>query len=170
MEPGDIIIVLQQQEHDRFVRKGSDLFTEQTVNLVEALAGFELLITHLDGRQLLVRSKPGEVLTPNAIKCIDNEGFPIYRRPFEKGRLIIKFNIEFPKAALTTNAAALEALLGQTRRVPTYTEGEVDECDLKDLDPSAARSSDDGRREEAYDDGDDEGGGPRQAQCAMGGQ
>ena len=28
---------------------------------------------------------------------VENEGMPIYRHPFEKGHLIIKFNIEFPE-------------------------------------------------------------------------
>ena len=97
MEAGDIIIVLQQQKHDRFLRKGSDLFTEQQISLVEALTGVEFVLTHLDGRQLLVRTAPGEIIKSDAIKCIENEGFPIYRRPFEKGRLFIKFTVEFPK-------------------------------------------------------------------------
>lgn len=49
-----------------FKRKGADLFMEKTISLVEALCGFELEITHLDGRKLLVKTAPGELVRPMA--------------------------------------------------------------------------------------------------------
>lgn len=61
---GDIIFVLQQKEHPKFKRKGDDLFYEHTLNLTEALCGFQFVLTHLDNRQLLIKSKPGEVVKP----------------------------------------------------------------------------------------------------------
>ena len=61
---GDIVFVLQQKEHPKFKRKGDDLFVEHTLSLVEALCGFRFILTHLDGRQLLVKSNPGEVVKP----------------------------------------------------------------------------------------------------------
>lgn len=59
---GDIVFVLQQKEHPKFKRKGDDLFVEHTLSLTEALCGFQFVITHLDGRQLLIKSQPGEVV------------------------------------------------------------------------------------------------------------
>lgn len=35
----------------------------------------------------------GQVVEHGAIKCVLNEGMPIYRRPYEKGRLIIEFRV-----------------------------------------------------------------------------
>lgn len=61
---GDIVVVLQQKEHPKFKRKGEDLFVEHTLSLTEALCGFQFVITHLDGRQLLIKSHPGEVVKP----------------------------------------------------------------------------------------------------------
>ena len=61
---GDIVFVLQQKEHPKFKRKGEDLFYEHTLNLTEALCGFRFVLTHLDGRQLLIKSNPGEVIKP----------------------------------------------------------------------------------------------------------
>merc|ERR1712136_215108 len=55
-DTGDVIFVLQEQEHSVFKRKGADLFLERSISLVEALCGFELEITHLDGRKLLVQT------------------------------------------------------------------------------------------------------------------
>ncbi|KAJ7012258.1 hypothetical protein NC653_002352 [Populus alba x Populus x berolinensis] len=57
---GDIVFVLQQKEHLEFKRKGDDLFVEHTLSLTEALCGFKFALTHLDGRQLLIKSNPAE--------------------------------------------------------------------------------------------------------------
>ena len=61
---GDIVFVLQQKEHPKFKRKGDDLFVEHSLSLTEALCGFQFILTHLDGRQLLIKSNPGEVIKP----------------------------------------------------------------------------------------------------------
>lgn len=61
---GDIVFVLQQKEHPKFRRKQEDLFVEHTLSLTEALCGFQFVLTHLDGRQLLIKSNPGEVVKP----------------------------------------------------------------------------------------------------------
>lgn len=61
---GDIVFVLQQKEHPKFKRKGDDLFFEHSLSLTEALCGFHFILTHLDGRQLLIKSQPGEVIKP----------------------------------------------------------------------------------------------------------
>ncbi|KAL6225880.1 hypothetical protein ACLB2K_004729 [Fragaria x ananassa] len=61
---GDIVFVLQQKEHPKFKRKGDDLFYEHTLSLMEALCGFQFVLTHLDSRQLLIKSHPGEVVKP----------------------------------------------------------------------------------------------------------
>merc|ERR1712136_285626 len=63
-DSGDVIFVLKQQEHEVFRRKGADLYIERTVSLVEALCGFELEITHLDGRKLVINTSPGEIVKP----------------------------------------------------------------------------------------------------------
>lgn len=61
---GDIVFVLQLKEHPKFKRKSDDLFVEHTLSLTEALCGFQFALTHLDGRQLLIKSNPGEVIKP----------------------------------------------------------------------------------------------------------
>eukprot|EP00931_Biecheleriopsis_adriatica_P054932 TRINITY_DN3237_c0_g1_i1.p1 TRINITY_DN3237_c0_g1~~TRINITY_DN3237_c0_g1_i1.p1 ORF type:complete len:510 (+),score=115.12 TRINITY_DN3237_c0_g1_i1:74-1531(+) len=66
-DTGDVVFVLKEQEHPEFKRKGADLFLERKISLVEALCGFELEVTHLDGRKLLIRSSPGEVVRPTPI-------------------------------------------------------------------------------------------------------
>lgn len=63
-DTGDVFFVLKQQEHAEFKRKGADLFIERKISLVEALCGFEIEVTHLDGRKLLVKTAPGEIVKP----------------------------------------------------------------------------------------------------------
>jgi len=63
-DTGDVIFVLKQQEHQDFKRKGADLFIERKISLVEALCGFQLELTHLDGRKLLIKTAPGEIVKP----------------------------------------------------------------------------------------------------------
>jgi hypothetical protein len=65
-DTGDVIFVCKQEEHKEFKRRGADLFVERTISLSEALCGFQLELTHLDGRKLLIKSADGEVIRPMA--------------------------------------------------------------------------------------------------------
>ncbi|AWP05568.1 putative dnaJ -like subfamily A member 1 [Scophthalmus maximus] len=98
LEPGDIIIVLDLREHPRFTRRGEDLTMSMELQLVEALCGFKKPVLTMDNRTLLITSHPGELIKPGDTKCVLSEGMPMYRRPFEKGRLIIHFSVVFPQA------------------------------------------------------------------------
>ena len=64
IEPGDVIIVLQQKPHEKFQRTGNNLLMTQTISLTEALCGFQLVLKHLDGRDLLITHPPGSVIKP----------------------------------------------------------------------------------------------------------
>ena len=50
----------------RYKRKGDDLYLERTISLTEALCGFQMELEALDGRKLIIKSKPGEVIKPVA--------------------------------------------------------------------------------------------------------
>lgn len=79
--------------------------------LVEALCGFQKSIRTLDERELIISSLPGQVFKQGDLKCIINEGMPHYRNPFEKGRLIIQFAVDFPKQLSPDVIPQLEKLL-----------------------------------------------------------
>jgi len=65
-EAGDVIFVLNEQPHPEFKRRGDDLYIERTISLAEALCGFQMELKHLDGRTLIIKSAPGEVIRPVA--------------------------------------------------------------------------------------------------------
>ncbi|OCU01547.1 dnaJ heat shock protein family (Hsp40) member A4 L homeolog isoform X1 [Xenopus laevis] len=96
LEAGDVVIVLDQKEHDIYQRQDNDLIMKMEIKLVEALCGFKKPIETMDGRVLLVTSYPGEVIKHGQVKSIRNEGMPLQRDPFEKGLLIIHFTVTFP--------------------------------------------------------------------------
>lgn len=59
IESGDVIIVLDEKEHNVFKRKDNDLFMDMDLELVEALCGFRKTIRTLDDRTLVLSTIPG---------------------------------------------------------------------------------------------------------------
>ena len=96
VESGDLIVVLQQTQHEVFSRNHDDLFMSYTMNITEALCGFKTVIKQLDGRDLVLVQPPGEFLAPGSIRAVEKEGMPIYKNPFEKGNLYVKLDVKFP--------------------------------------------------------------------------
>ncbi|XP_044482218.1 dnaJ protein homolog [Mangifera indica] len=167
---GDIVFVLQQKEHPKFKRKGEDLFYEHTLSLTEALCGFQFVLTHLDGRQLLIKSSPGEVVKPDSFKAINDEGMPLYQRPFMKGKLYIHFTVDFPDSLAPDQVKALAAVL-PARPSSELTDMELDECEettLHDVNiEEEMRRKQQSQAQEAYDEDDDMHSGGQRVQCAQ---
>lgn len=110
-QPGDIIILLDEKEHQTFVHAGTDLMMKMPIQLVEALCGFSRVIKTLDDRDLVITSPPGEVIKHEMTRCIMDEGMPLYKNPLEKGRLIIQFEVIFPETIPVSVIPALEQCL-----------------------------------------------------------
>lgn len=74
----------------------------------------------------------------------------MYKNPFEKGRLIIQFNVKFPESGEidAKKIADLEKILPPKQKVDIPADSE--QHDLIDLDPASERS----RRQDEYMDED----------------
>ncbi|KAL5709046.1 DNAj domain protein [Ranunculus cassubicifolius] len=166
---GDIVFVIQQKDHPKFKRKGDDLFLEHKLSLTEALCGFQFVVTHMDGRQLLIKTQPGEVVKPDQYKAINDEGMPMYQRPFMKGKLYIHFTVEFPDSLTPEQCKALEAVLPPKTSLE-MTDMELDECEettLHDVNiEEEMRRKQSQSQQEAYDEDEEMPGGQR-VQCAQ---
>lgn len=159
---GDIVFVLQQKPHPLFERDGNTLFMKKKINLLEALTGVEFKVTHLDGRHLLVKSKKGSVIKPGDILQINNEGFPTYKNPYEKGHLLIKFEIEFPDKIPPQFVKQLQDILPKSKKeTDSGKDKDVEEVFLTE--PSVSKNN--GTRNEAYQDDDEEMGDAPQVGC-----
>jgi len=141
MEPGleqagDIIVVLDEKEHEAYKRvRTDDLLLTMDLTLTEALCGFQRGIKTLDNRTLVITSLPGEVMKHASVKCILGEGMPRYRNPFEKGKLIVQFLVKFPENINPKFVAQLEAILPPRPIIDLPTnEGHIEEAMLVDLD------------------------------------
>ncbi|KAI3914822.1 hypothetical protein MKW92_020855 [Papaver armeniacum] len=173
-DTGDIVFVVTQKDHPKFKRQGDDLIVEHKLSLTEALCGFQFALTHLDGRQLLIKTNPGEVIKPDSAKAVNDEGMPVYERSFMKGKLYIKFNVEFPEPLTAEQCKAFEGVL-PARKSPPLKDTEIDECEettLHDvrIEEEIARkqAQDEAQAREAHDEDDDmHGGVPPGVQCAQ---
>merc|ERR1712032_1659866 len=154
LEPGDIIIVLDEKAHALFKRNGQDLIMKMDVSLTEALTGLKKAVKTLDERTLVIQTVRGEVIKSGDLKMVRGEGMPQYRNPFEKGRLIIQFNVVFPPALEPSVAEKLASILPPADE-PILPD-EVDEVDLNDFDPEADRQQQHHRMGHGHYD-DDEG-------------
>ena len=97
-EVGDIVIQLEEKEHSTFQRPGRDLTMRMDVDVSEvtveyfvclgvkndssflqALCGLRRPVKTLDNRQILITSKPGEVIKQADIKMVKGEGMPTHK-------------------------------------------------------------------------------------------
>lgn len=160
VETGDVIIILQQKPHELFQRNGDNLHMKRTITLTEALCGFNFIVKHLDGRDLLIKQSPGQIIKPGDTKVVHSEGMPMHKNPFERGHLYIQFEIDFPEKnfANEQQLKELETLL-PNRKPFVMPQGEhVEEVALFDYDANgesqASGSGLSGSGGEAYDEDD----------------
>lgn len=104
----DLKFIIKQQSHAVFTRQGSDLITTKQIHLVTALSAESMDLVTLDKRVLTVSFD--EIISPKTQKVIKNEGMPI-KSSAGRGRLIIKFHIDFPKYLQNEAKEALVELL-----------------------------------------------------------
>lgn len=164
-DAGDFVVHLQEKPHAKFARKHNDLLMVKKLTLSEALLGAKFVVHHLDGRELVVTTNPGEVIVPGAVKVIEREGMPVRRNVYEKGRLFIKFEITFPKGSQITPAlqAALRTAMPPPQLDVDLNDDNVYQVTMRDSDIKQfenAKSSNDRRREayNSYDDDDEDAG------------
>lgn len=159
-EPGDVVVIVRVKEHPRFLRRDADLFMEHEVSLAEALTGFRCVVQHLDGRKLIVHSKPGEVLQPTSgsltLKGVRGAGMPIHQDPFNFGSLFLVLTISFPMALPQKSQVAVMALdaLGD----------DIEEVYAEDIDPIESAKLSSKKVSEAYEE-DQEGPGMQAVEC-----
>lgn len=133
---------------------------EQSITLIEALVGTKFTVTHLDGRVIVIENPAGDIIKPGDVRSIEGEGFPEYKRPFEKGDLLIKFNITFPEPNKFTpqQMQLLERILPPRTPFQAIT-GEFEEAVLAPVNENRKKgggSSHHGGGGEAYHEDDDE--------------
>ena len=91
--PGDIIFVIKLLPHKRMKRINNDLVVIIDVLLVEALTGINLNLDFIDNTKL--NFTINHIMNSNSIITIKNKGFSFNNN--QRGNLLLKFNIIYPK-------------------------------------------------------------------------
>ncbi|GAX18209.1 DnaJ homolog subfamily A member 2 [Fistulifera solaris] len=146
METGDVNFIIQEKEHELFKRKGADLLVTKDISLNQALTGFTWKIKHLDGRQVVIKTRPGQIIeceTTDAesgrtlpyITMVKDEGMPSLGNPFVKGNLYIAFHVKFPQKLEPDVIKQLRNILPDADIEEEYDPEQVEEhfMDVADL-------------------------------------
>mmetsp|Transcript_4949 Transcript_4949/g.13087 ORF Transcript_4949/g.13087 Transcript_4949/m.13087 type:complete len:414 (-) Transcript_4949:392-1633(-) len=173
-ETGDVHFIVQEKDHPLFKRKGADLLVVKEISVNQALTGFTWKIKHLDDRDVVIKTRPGQVIeaetqdedtgrTMPYMMMIPNEGMPSRGNPFIRGNLYIAFHVKFPKSLDPEIAKKLRDLLPDADIEEDYNPEEVEEffmepADLRHFGKGGASQT------TAEYDSDDEGG-PQGVQC-----
>lgn len=103
-------------------------------------------------------------------KAINDEGMPMYQRPFMRGKLYIHFTVDFPDSLTPDQCKALETVL-PPRTSARLTDMEIDECEETTLHnvniEEEMRRKQAQQAQEAYDEDEDMHGGAQRVQCAQ---
>ena len=98
------------------------------------------------------------------MRCILKEGMPLYRNPFEKGRLVVRFSIRFPSDDWMSPEKYVELEKYLPTRQEVIIPDVAEDCVLHKVNPGANGAG--GHRREVYDEGDDDEAGGRRVECA----
>merc|ERR1711971_437571 len=144
-ETGDVHFIVQEKDHDMFKRKGADLLLMKDVSLNQALTGFSFRFDHLDGRDVIIKTKPGQVIecetkdpdsgrTMPYMMKVPHEGMPSRGNPFVKGDMYVVFHVKFPTSINPGIADKLRELLPGANEEAEYDPMEVEEHHLEPTD------------------------------------
>ncbi|HUH28110.1 J domain-containing protein [Gelidibacter sp.] len=97
---GDLLIQFNISNSTKFKRDGSDLYSNESIDLYTAILGGEITVDTFDGKVKL-KIKPE---TQNGTKVkLKGKGFPVYKKEGRFGDLYITYDIQMP-----TNLSARE--------------------------------------------------------------
>ena len=86
--PRDLVFQLKQVDHNVFTRKNADLLMSMKISLQDALMGFTLPIKSLDGKDLWVKCKQGDIKEVEDVLIIAGHGNPSLRHELFQRSLI----------------------------------------------------------------------------------
>jgi molecular chaperone DnaJ len=92
-KPGDLYVLIRLKPHEKFERRGDDLFCEEKISLAQAILGDEIEIKTIDGKATMKIPKGTQSHTLFRLK---GEGMPTLKGR-GRGDLILKAVVNIPK-------------------------------------------------------------------------
>jgi DnaJ-class molecular chaperone len=90
--PQDVIFIIKEKKHPIFTRERNDLVVEKTISLRQALTGFEMKQTGIDGKEKVL--VVNDVVAPGTERRISGQGMPA--KGGGRGDLVFRFKVKFP--------------------------------------------------------------------------
>ncbi len=116
---GDLIVLIEEQEHGQLVRDGNDLLYNAFVSFPDAVLGSSVEIPTLEGK---VKVKVDAGTQPGKILRLRGKGLPDING-YGRGGLLVKINVWIPKNLSKDDKKMMEGL----RENPVFKPGKVDE-------------------------------------------
>ncbi|RWS23009.1 dnaJ protein 1-like protein [Leptotrombidium deliense] len=92
--PADIVFIIKDKPHPLFKREGVDVRYTAKISLKEAICGCTIRVPTLTGEKLSIRLN--EIVKPQMVRKVSNQGLPYPKDPSKRGDLLITFDIKFP--------------------------------------------------------------------------
>ncbi len=103
---GDLLVVIEEKEHEQFARDGNDLHYDLFINFADAVLGGETLVPTLNGK---VKIKIEAGTQPGKILRLKHKGLPDINR-YETGDQLVNINVWTPQKLSSEEKKVLEGL------------------------------------------------------------
>ena len=103
---GDLLVVIEEKEHEQFTRDGNDLHYDLFINFADAVLGGETLVPTLNGK---VKIKIEAGTQPGKILRLKHKGLPDINR-YETGDQLVNINVWTPQKLSSEEKKVIEDL------------------------------------------------------------
>ncbi len=107
--PGDLYVLLREEEHPLYERRGADLFAPLRVDLLRAVEGGAVELEGPDGEPLAVSLEAG--IQAGTVKAVRGAGLPVLGREGVRGDLYLQVWVATPQGLDREQVAALRKVL-----------------------------------------------------------
>ena len=128
---GDLLVVIEEQEHPNLKREGNNLFYTKIISMPEAILGADIEIPCLDGAYK-VKVEPGT--QSGTVVRLRGKGLPTVNGYGGTGDMYVKFGVWVPKRLSKEDKEIIESLRNKESFKPNPTKEDKSFFDrLKDL-------------------------------------
>ena len=128
---GDLLVVIEEQEHQDLKREGNNLYYTKIISLPDAILGAEVEVPCLDGPYKI---KVDAGTQSGTVVRLRNKGLPTVNGYGGTGDMYVKFAVWIPKKLDREDKAVIESLRGKESFKPNPTKEDKSFFDkIKDL-------------------------------------
>ena len=128
---GDLLVVIEEQEHPEFKREGNNLYYTKIISVIDAMLGTEVDIPCLDGNY---RIKVDAGTQSGTVVRLRNKGLPSVNGYGGTGDMYVKIAVWIPKKLEKEDKAIIESLKNKQSFKPNPSKEDKSFLDkLKDL-------------------------------------